>query len=58
MTEINEHQFLPPTVMPNINKLQNMNYDKKKYKIWDWKSPVILHWIINPGLVINELILG
>lgn len=35
-----------------------MNYDKKKYKIWDWKSPVILHWIINPGLVINELILG
>ena len=35
-----------------------MNYDKKKYKIWDWKSPVILHWIINPGLVINELVLG
>jgi len=35
-----------------------MNYDKKKYKIWDWKSPVILHWIINPGLVFNELILG
>ena len=35
-----------------------MNYDKKKYKIWNWKSPVILHWIINPGLVINELILG
>ncbi len=35
-----------------------MNYDKKKYEIWDWKSPVVLHWIINPGLVINELILG
>ena len=35
-----------------------MIYDKEKYKIWDWKSPVILHWIINPGLVINELILG
>ena len=35
-----------------------MNYDKKNYKIWDWKSPVILHGIINPGLVINELILG
>ena len=35
-----------------------MKYDKIKYKIWDWKSPVILHWIINPGLVINELILG
>lgn len=35
-----------------------MKYDKEKYKIWDWKSPVILHWIINPGLVINELIFG
>lgn len=35
-----------------------MQYDKKKYKIWNWKSPVILHWIINPGLVVNELILG
>lgn len=35
-----------------------MQYDKEKYKIWNWKSPVILHWIINPGLVINELILG
>ncbi len=35
-----------------------MNYDKTKYKTWNWKSPVILHWIINPGLVINELILG
>ncbi len=35
-----------------------MEYDKAKYKIWNWKSPVILHWIINPGLVINELILG
>ena len=35
-----------------------MEYDKIKYKIWNWKSPVILHWIINPGLVINELILG
>lgn len=35
-----------------------MKYDKEKYKIWNWKSPVILHWIINPGIVINELILG
>ena len=35
-----------------------MNYDKKKYKVWTWKSPAILHWIINPGVVINELILG
>lgn len=35
-----------------------MKYDKEKYKIWNWKSPVILHWIINPGVVISELILG
>ena len=36
----------------------DMNYDKKKYIIWDWKNPVISHWIINPGLVVNELLLG
>ncbi len=35
-----------------------MNFDPKKYKIYTWKSGVMLHWIINPGLVINELILG
>lgn len=35
-----------------------MNYDKGKYKIWDWKSLVIFNWIINPVMVINELILG
>ena len=35
-----------------------MNYDKSKYKVWSWKSPYILHWIINPGLAINELFLG
>jgi len=23
-------------------KDNDMNYDKKKYKIWDWKSPVVL----------------
>ena len=33
-----------------------MNYDKTKYKIWTWKSPVILHWIINPGCVIGDLV--
>lgn len=35
-----------------------MAYDKTKYKIWNWKHPVMLHWMINPGLAINELILG
>jgi len=35
-----------------------MNYDKKKYKLWDWKSPLIFQWKVNPGLAINELVLG
>lgn len=46
------------TPFGQLKKDSTMKYDKKKYKVWDWKSPVILHWIINPGLVINELILG
>ena len=44
--------------MYNIKKTINIKYDKEKYKILNWKSPVILHWIINPGLIINELIFG
>jgi hypothetical protein len=39
-------------------KFDCMNYDKTKYKIWTWKNPLVLHWIINPGLVFNELVLG
>lgn len=35
-----------------------MHYDTNKYTVWTWKHPVMLHWIINPGLVINELLLG
>lgn len=35
-----------------------MGYDKTKYKIWTWKNPLMLHWIINPGLAFNELVLG
>ena len=35
-----------------------MEYDKSKYKVWTWRNPIMLHWIINPGLAINELILG
>jgi hypothetical protein len=35
-----------------------MKIDETKYKIWTWKNPLMLHWIINPGLAINELILG
>lgn len=35
-----------------------MKFDKEKYKIWKLPHPFLLHWIINPGLAFNELILG
>ena len=25
---------------------------------WDWRHPLILHWILNPGLAFNEVFLG
>ena len=31
---------------------------KLNYHIWTWKHPLMLHWILNPALVINELLLG
>jgi hypothetical protein len=35
-----------------------MNFDESKYKVWTWKNPLVLHWIINPGIAINDVILG
>ncbi len=35
-----------------------MEFNKEKYKIYFWKNWMMLHWILNPGLAINELILG
>ena len=35
-----------------------MNFDEAKYKILTWKSFMMLHWTINPGLFINEMIFG
>lgn len=35
-----------------------MKFDKEKYKVNTWKNWMILHWILNPVLAINELILG
>lgn len=35
-----------------------MEFDKEKYKVWKLPHPMLLHWIINPGLAFNELILG
>ena len=40
------------------DKIKGMEYDKSKFKIWTWKHPLMLHWIINPGLAVNELIFG
>jgi len=28
------------------------------FKRWDYRHPVILHWLLNPGLCFNELVLG
>lgn len=35
-----------------------MNFDNKKWKVYTSKNWMMIHWIINPGLAINELILG
>lgn len=35
-----------------------MNFDKNKYKVYTWKNWMMLHYIINPGLAINEILLG
>ncbi|WP_159800295.1 hypothetical protein [Flavobacterium sp. MK4S-17] len=35
-----------------------MEFDKEKYKVLNWKNIAMLHWIINPGLAFNELVLG
>jgi hypothetical protein len=28
------------------------------FKVWKWPAPVIVHWVLNPGLAFNELVLG
>ena len=35
-----------------------MQYDKNRFKIWALPHPIVLHWVLNPGLMFNELILG
>lgn len=42
----------------NTNNTSNMNFDKNQYKVYTWKNWMMLHWILNPGLMVNELILG
>lgn len=35
-----------------------MEFDSKKYKVYTWKNWMMLHWMLNPGLAFNELVLG
>lgn len=35
-----------------------MEYDNKKYTLWTWTNPLLLHRIINPVFAITELALG
>lgn len=35
-----------------------MNFNKSKYKVYTWKSWMVLHWILNPAFAINELFFG
>lgn len=35
-----------------------MEFDKDKYKVWKLPHPILIHWVVNPGLAFNELILG
>lgn len=35
-----------------------MNYDTEKYKAWKLPNVMLVHWILNPGLAFNEIILG
>lgn len=35
-----------------------MEINTNKYRIYNWKHWMVVHWMLNPGLVINELVLG
>ncbi|WP_111640300.1 hypothetical protein [Marinimicrobium alkaliphilum] len=35
-----------------------MEYDTAKYKVFKFPSPLLIHWVLNPGLAFNEVILG
>lgn len=41
-----------------MKKQNAMEFNKERYQIYTWKNWMMLHWILNPGLAINELILG
>ncbi len=35
-----------------------MQYDETKYEIWKLPHGLLLHWILNPGIMVNEIFLG
>ena len=35
-----------------------MRYDKNRFKIWALPHPILLHWVLNPVIMFNELIFG
>jgi hypothetical protein len=35
-----------------------MDFDRAKYKAFKLPHPLLVHWVLNPGLAFNELILG
>jgi hypothetical protein len=37
---------------------KNTSIDAAKYKLYTWKNLTYLHWIINPGAAVGDLLLG
>ena len=35
-----------------------MQYDKNRFKVWALPHPILLHWVLNPGVMFGELIFG
>ncbi len=34
------------------------DFDEEKYEVWNWRKFSFFHWIVNPGIAINELLIG
>ena len=35
-----------------------LDVDPERYEVWNWKHWAFFHWIINPGVVVGELLFG
>jgi hypothetical protein len=38
--------------------MNHPEYDRSRFSVWALPHPLILHWVLNPGLAFNELVLG